>query len=428
MSAQDWVLLLLIVVLYCVFAGWLGRFSVTMPMVLVLAGALTGPDVLGLIDIPASAAGVERVAEVTLALLLFADAATLDFGRLRHHAGLTGRLLLIGLPLTVLLGAVLAFALFPHKGLGFALLIAAILAPSDAALAMPTFGKSRVPVWMQRTLRIESGFNDGFAAPLVALFVAFTIQEQQARQSGWLFNALFDIGLALVVGVVIGFVGGKLFAAAVVNQWTTPITERLGNLALTLGVYWAAVSVGGNGLVAAFFGGLAFASATRSQMHGATEFTEEVGTILSTFVWTVFGASLVVPLLRAADARAVVFAILALTLVRIVPVAISMIGTRLRPDTVLVMGFLGPRGLPSVILMLIAYEALHEAHEEANTLTTVVGWAITLSVLLHALTGELLTRWYARRLEGAPPDAPEMLPSPELSAAQSSGATMIAPD
>ena len=419
MSAQDWVLLLLIVVLYCVFAGWLARFSVTMPMVLVLAGAVTGPDVLGLIDIPATAAGVERVAEVTLALLLFADAATLDLGRMRHHAGLTGRLLLIGLPLTVLLGAALAFALFPNEGIGFALLIAAILAPSDAALAMPTSGSSRVPVRILRTLRIESGFNDGIAAPLVALFVAFTIEEQQTRQSGWLLNALFDIGLALAVGVAIGFVGGKLFGAAIVNQWTTPTAQRLGNLALSLGIYWAAVGVGANGLVAAFFGGLAFASATRSQLHGTTEFTEEVGTILSTLVWTIFGASLVVPLLRAADARAVLFAILALTLARMVPVAISMIGTGLRPDSVLVMGFLGPRGLPSVILMLIAYEALHEAEQhQANTLTTVVGWAITLSVLLHALTGDLLTRWYARRLKTAPPDAPELLPSPDLLAAQ----------
>ena len=419
MSAQDWVLLLLIVVLYCVFAGWLARFSVTMPMVLVLAGAVTGPDVLGLIDIPATAAGVERVAEVTLALLLFADAATLDLGRMRHHAGLTGRLLLIGLPLTVLLGAALAFALFPNEGIGFALLIAAILAPSDAALALPTSGSSRVPVRILRTLRIESGINDGIAAPLVALFVAFTIEEQQTRQSGWLFNALFDIGLALAVGVAIGFVGGKLFGAAIVNQWTTPTAQRLGNLALSLGIYWAAVGVGANGLVAAFFGGLAFASATRSQLHRTTEFTEEVGTILSTLVWTIFGASLVVPLLRAADARAVLFAILALTLARMVPVAISMIGTGLRPDSVLVMGFLGPRGLPSVILMLIAYEALHEAEQhQANTLTTVVGWAITLSVLLHALTGDLLTRWYARRLKTAPPDAPELLPSPDLLAAQ----------
>ncbi|MDF2759600.1 MAG: sodium/hydrogen exchanger, partial [Thermomicrobiales bacterium] len=154
MSDQDWILFLLIVVLYAVFAGWLGRFSVTMPMVLVVAGALTGPDVLGLIDIPTSAAGVERVAEVTLSLLLFADAAALDLGRLKHHAGLAGRLLLIGLPLTVMLGAFAAFALYPALGLGFALLIAAILAPSDAALAMPTSGDRHVPVRIQRLLRI----------------------------------------------------------------------------------------------------------------------------------------------------------------------------------------------------------------------------------------------------------------------------------
>ena len=421
MSAQDWVLLLLIVVLYCAFAGWLARFSVTMPMVLVLAGALTGPDVLGLIDIPATAAGVERVAEVTLALLLFADAATLDLGRMRHHAGLTGRLLLIGLPLTVLLGAVLAFALFPNEGLGFALLIAAILAPSDAALALPTSGSSRVPVRILRTLRIESGLNDGIAAPLVALFVAFTIEEQQTRQSGWLFNALSDIGLALVVGVVVGFVGGKLFSAAVVNHG-----QRLPRSVSAIW-RWPWESIGPRSALAPTASLPPFSADSPSlpqlapRCIGLRNSPKRPRTILSTLIWTVFGASLVVPLLRAADARAVIFAILALTLVRMVPVAISMIGTGLRPDTVLVMGFLGPRGLPSVILMLIAYEALHEVeHHEANTLTTVVGWAITLSVLLHALTGDVLTRWYARRLETAPPDAPELLPSPDLSAAQSS--------
>jgi NhaP-type Na+/H+ or K+/H+ antiporter len=415
-SDQDWILFLLIVVLYAVFAGWLGRFSVTMPMVLVVAGALTGPDVLGLIDIPTSAAGVERVAEVTLSLLLFADAASLDLGRLRHHAGLAGRLLLIGLPLTVILGAFTAFSLYPHLGLGFALLVAAILAPSDAALVMPTLGDRHVPARIQRVLRIESGLNDGLAAPLVALFVALTLEGQRPRENGWLLDALSQVGLAVAVGAAIGLVGGRLFAAAVANHWTTPVAERFGNLALALGIFWAAHGVGGNVLVAAFVGGLAFGAMTHTQLHGATEFTEIAGTIFSIFIWTVFGANLVVPILRAADARAVVFAIVALTLVRMIPVALSMLGSGLRPDTVLVMGWLGPRGLPSIILMLIAYEALHGAEPEASTLTTVVSWAIVMSVLLHALTGSLLTRWYARRLETAPPGIPEMLPRLELPA------------
>ncbi len=420
MSDQDWILFLLIVVLYAVFAGWLGHFSVTMPMVLVGAGALTGPDVLGLIDIPTSAAGVERVAEVTLSLLLFADAAALDLGRLRHHAGLVGRLLLIGLPLTVMLGAFAAFALYPALGLGFALLVAAILAPSDAALAMPTSGDRHVPVRIQRVLRIESGLNDGLAAPLVALFVALTLEGNRPRENGWLLDALSHVGLAVVVGAAIGLVGGRLFAAAVTNHWTTPVAERFGNLALALGIFWASHAVGANVLVAAFVGGLAFGAVTHSRLHGATEFTEIAGTIFSIFIWTVFGANLVVPILRAADARAVVFAIVALTFVRMIPVALSLIGSGLRPDTVLVIGWLGPRGLPSIILMLVAYEALHGAEPEASTLTTVVSWAIVMSLLFHALTGPLLTRWYARRLENAPAGIPEMLPRLELPADYSS--------
>ena len=160
---------------------------------------------------------------------------------------------------------------------------------------------------------------------------------------------------------------------------------------------------------------------TRSRLHGATEFTEIAGTIFSIFIWTVFGANLVVPILRAADARAVVFAIVALTLVRMIPVALSLVGSGLRPDTVLVIGWLGPRGLPSIILMLVAYEALHGAEPQASTLTTVVSWAIVMSLLLHALTGPVLTRWYARRLETAPPDTPEMLPRLELPADYSPG-------
>ena len=211
-----------------------------------------------------------------------------------------------------------------------------------------------------------------------------------------------------------GLVGGWLFAAAVAHRWTTATAQRVGNLALALGVYGAALAVGGNGFIAAFVGGLAFGAATRYRLGEATEFTEEVGTVLSTFVWIIFGATLVVPLLRAFDARAFVFAVLALTAVRMGPVAIGMIGSGLRPDTVLVMGWLGPRGLASVVFTLIAVEALHESAQEVGTLAAMAGWTIALSVLLHALTAAPLARWYASRLQSAAPDAPELLPSSEL--------------
>jgi NhaP-type Na+/H+ or K+/H+ antiporter len=421
LSDQEWVLVLLIVVMYTAYAAWLGRFSVTMPMVLVLAGALIGPDALGLIDLSASPALAERITEVTLALLLFADASTLDLGEVRRDAGLPRRLLLIGLPLTVLLGAAAAFVLFPDEGIGFALLIGAILAPTDAALGLPIFTNPRVPGRIRRALNIESGLNDGIATPLVTLFIALAIEEQQAAQDGWLFDALSDIGLAVLVGVAGGLLGGRLFQAAVANHWTTPTAQRVGNLALALAVYWAALSVGGNGFIAAFCGGLAFGAATRYRLREATDFTEEGGTVLSTFVWTLFGITLVVPLVREFDARAFVFAALALTVARMVPVALSMNGTGLRRDTVLVMGWLGPRGLASVVFMLIAIEALHESEQEADTLAAMVGWAILLSVILHAVTAAPLAGWYARRLETAAPDIPELLPGPELLPHQAPG-------
>ncbi len=421
MSEREWVLFLSLVILYSVFAARLGRFSVTGPMVFVLAGAIFGPDAFGWFDLPIGTTAMELVTEITLVLLLFADAATLNLSKARRDAGLPSRLLLLGLPLTILLGGLAAYVLFPDEGIGFALLLGTILAPTDAALGLPIFTNPRVPARIRRALNIESGLNDGIATPLVTLFIALTVSEVATVQGGWLGDALSEIGLALVVGAAVGMAGGWLFALAVANGWTTTTAQQIGNLALALGTYWAALSVGGNGFIAAFVGGLVFGSVTRHQMREATEFTEASGTVLSILVWTLFGTILVGPLIREFDARALAFAVLALTIVRMVPVAISLLGTGLRRDTVLMMGWLGPRGLASVVFTLIALEALHEADQESQTLVAMAGWAILLSVLLHAVTAAPLASWYARRLESAPPDAPELAPSVETPAHHAPG-------
>jgi sodium/hydrogen antiporter len=413
-SEQDWVLFLSLVITFSVFAAWFGRFSVTMPMFLVLVAALVGPDALGWLDIPATAATSELVLELTLAMILFADASTLDLKKVRLDAGLPTRLLSIGLPLTVLLGAAVAYLLFPDEGLGFALLMGAILAPTDAALGLPIFTNPRVPGRIRQALNVESGLNDGLATPLVTLFTALAVHELHSGSNSWFADAISDIGIAVLVGAAGGLVGGWLFLTAVRNAWTTPVAQRIGNLGLALGVYWASLSVGGNGFVAAFVGGLVFGAATHYQLHEATDFTEETGAVLSTLVWTIFGTTLVAQLLRSFDFRAFVFAVLSLTVVRMAPVAVSLIGTRLRRDTVLVMGWLGPRGLASVVFMLISFEALRESEQEVDTLAAMAGWAILLSVVLHAVTAGPLANWYANRLESAPPDAAEFLPSSDL--------------
>jgi sodium/hydrogen antiporter len=413
-SEREWVVYLAVVVFFSVFAAWFGRYSVTMPMFLVLVGALVGPDALGWLDIPSSAATSELVLELTLAMILFADASTLDLKKVRLDAGLPTRLLAIGLPLTVLMGAAVAYVLFRDEGIGFALLMGAILAPTDAALGLPIFTNPRVPGRIRQALNVESGLNDGLATPLVTLFTALAVHDLHSGPSSWFVDSLSDISLAVLVGAAGGLLGGWLFRTAVRNTWTTPVAQRIGNLGLALGIYWASLSVGGNGFVAAFVGGLVFGAATRYELHEATDFTEECGAVLSTLVWTIFGTTLVVQLLKSFNGRAFVFAILALTLVRMVPVAISLIGTGLRRDTVLVMGWLGPRGLASVVFMLISFEALRESEQEIDTLAAMAGWAILLSVVLHALSAAPLAHWYANRLQAAPPDAAEFLPSTEL--------------
>jgi NhaP-type Na+/H+ or K+/H+ antiporter len=399
-----------LIVAYGAIAVGLGRFSVTMPVVFVAVGAVFGSrDVF-------NATSTEALTEATLALLLFADASTLSYNRVRHDVQLPGRLLLIALPLVMLLGGIVAYAMFPGEGLGFALLLGAILAPTDAALGLPVFSNPKVPVRIRRALNVESGLNDGIATPFVTLFLALTLAESSHHQATWLASALAEIAIGVGIGVAAGFLGGRLFATTEKRGWTGAAGEQIGNLALALCAFSAAKALGGNGFVAAFVGGLLFGHATRERMHVATEFTEITGTVLSLAIWTVFGANLAVKLFSPFDWLALVYALLSLTLIRMLPVAISLLRTRMRRDTILMMGWLGPRGLASIVFALMSFEAFREYGRPIETLAAAVGWTILLSVILHGLSAVPLANWYARRLATAEASAPELADLPELPA------------
>jgi NhaP-type Na+/H+ or K+/H+ antiporter len=312
------------------------------------------------------------------------------------------------------LGGLVAFGLFPGADLGLALLLATILAPTDAALGLPIFTNPRVPVRIRRALNVESGLNDGIATPLVTLFTALALAEEGFQASGWLLSALAQIGIGLAAGIAAGLLGGWFFATAVKRGWTSETGEQIGNLALALCAFWAAKALGGNGFIAAFVGGLLFGHATRERLHVATEFTETTGTLLSLFVWVVFGANLVPSLVQSFNPLALLYAVLSLTAIRMIPVAISLRGTRLRVDTTLIMGWFGPRGLASVVFTLIAYEAFQEAARPFDILADTATWTILLSVVLHGISAVPLAKWYARRLETADAAAPELVEVPKL--------------
>jgi len=408
------VIFLIIVVIYTVVAVWLGRRSITMPMFFLAVGALIGANGLGYLNISLSSETVKLLVEITLALLLFADSSTLKLHQLKDDAGLPVRLLGLALPLIILLGGLLAFVLFPQEGLGFALLIGAILAPTDAALGLAIFTNQRVPVRIRRALNVESGLNDGIATPFVTLFTALAVAELAQKLTGWLAFAVLEIAIAVAVGSVLGMSGGWLFALAMRHRLTSRATEQIGTLALALAIYFSSIALGGNGFIAAFVGGLFFSYVTRHRQHHAVEFTEAAGTLLSLFIWTIFGSVLVIPLFTAFNPLALLYAVLSLTLIRMLPAAISLVGTHFRRDTKLVMGWLGPRGLASVVFTLIAFESFREIARPHQTLFAIAGWTILLSVILHGFSALPLARWYANRLKTAPASIPELLEVPDL--------------
>ena len=397
-----------LIVIYTIFGYALGRISITMPIFFVIAGAIFGANGLGWISVGVESSEVETLTELTLALLLFADAATLKFRQVRDDAKLPVRLLFIAFPLVVIFGALSGYLLFPTEEIGFALLLGTILAPTDAALGLPIFNNPRVPSRIRRALNVESGLNDGLATPLVTLFIALAIEQMGGNHSqNWAVSAISELAIAVGVGVILGLAGGWLFGQAINRNWTSSIARQIGNPALAFLVFFTTKQIGGNGFVAVFVAGILFAYITRNVLHEAIEFTEVTGTFLSLFVWTIFGSAIVLPLLESFNSLALLYAVLSLTVVRMIAVTISLVGTHLRRDTVLMMGWLGPRGLASVVFLIMAFEAAHEAQVETNLLVSTVGWTILLSVLLHGASALPLANWYANRLEGTRPDIPE---------------------
>lgn len=386
--------------------GWLligrtaARRNVSSAMALVAAGVVLANGPWALIDLEVRSEPVRVLAEATLALLLFADASRVNLARLRRDAAVPARLLVVGLPLTIALGiGVAVVVLGAPIWVGAA--IAAIVAPTDAALGAPIVSDRRIPERIRRTLNVESGLNDGIATPFVNLFLAAAVGEL-ADASGWS-SAVAHLAVGAGVGAAVGLVGGLAARAAHGAGWMEPHARSLVAVFVAAGAFTATLAIDGNGFIAAFVAGLAFGTTLREEEAEVTELAEEVGEALTLVVWFVFGAVLLGPALRAAGWRDVAFAVLALTVVRMVPVALALVGTGLDRATVGFIGWFGPRGLASVVFTLIAIDELDAVDAErvlvAATLT------VALSVVAHGASASPLARRYGELAQDLPPSS-----------------------
>ncbi|HMN99710.1 MAG TPA: cation:proton antiporter [Miltoncostaeaceae bacterium] len=420
-NAAGLAVLLVVVVVYSAAARRLDRLSVTSAIVFTAAGLALGTEGLDILPLSLSldAETTKLLAESALVVLLFADASTVDARAAGGDAALVGRLLGIGLPLAVGIGALLAAPLLPELSWAACALLAAMLAPTDAALGLSMFRNRAVPARVRRVLNVESGLNDGVATPVVFFAIAVVVDEASATSTADAASAIAeaarDLALGVGVGAAVGAAGGLLLLRARARGWTTPESEEIGILALAALTYTAALAAGANGFVAAFAGGLALGAVTRRALRERTGVTDDVGQVLALLVWTLFGSLLVGPVLAdGIDWAAIAYAVLSLTVVRMVAVALALAGTGFRWQTVALMGWFGPRGLASgVFLLIVVIELEGIAPDVAETIAVTGTWTILLSVLLHGLTAGPLGRAYGRRAAAFAGPAPEREAGPE---------------
>ena len=373
----------------------LERTVLTGPIVFVTVGLLVGGEGLGWFALGIGSGAVRSLAEATLTLVLFTDASRINLPALRREVGLPARLLGIGLPLTIAAGTGVALLVFGQLDWPEALLLAIVLAPTDAALGQAVVTDRRLPVRIRQALNVESGLNDGICVPL--LFIALAVAE--ANDEGMTAQhavrlVVEEIGWGIAGGVAAGVAGALVLRFSksrrlVAHDWVQAIP--LATAALSYGI---AAPLGGSGFIAAFVAGLVFGILERPFSGEVTYLVDSTGQVLNAVTLTVFGAIALGQALDVLDWRIALYAVLSLTVVRMVPVALSLLGMHARPPTIGFLGWFGPRGLASIVFAVILLEGSGLPH--LNLLITTVAVTVGLSVYAHGLTALPLTKLYAR--------------------------------
>ena len=378
----------------------LARLPLTPPMLAVSLGLAISAADNQHVSITLGSEEVLLIAEVTLIVLLFSDASRISLPSLRETGSLPFRLLLIGLPLAAAAGIVATGTILSSLTWAEAALVAAILTPTDAAVGQAVVSSPAVPGRIRHALDVESGLNDGLIVPVIGLMIALVVGAELESSGSIAAEALSEIGLGALVGVVGGYGFGRLGRWMLDTGKTGPSRLRLATLAALASTVGLAIAVGGNGFIAAFVAGIALRTATGELCDTWLSLPENVGQLGAIVAFVMFGATMVEPALGALTWPIVATAAVLLTVARMVPVTIALLGSDLRPPTVAFIGWFGPRGLAS---MLFALALTHEEGlDGSEQLITVITITVLASIFLHGMTAVPLARRYGAWLESHP--------------------------
>jgi len=381
----DLVIFAVFILIYSTVAGAVERTWISGAIIFTAFGLLIGPVGLDLISFKADREAIRTLAELTLALVLFTDAAGADMGVLKKFEKLPVRLLLVGLPLTILLGFGVGVLLFKDLSLFEVALLATMLAPTDAALGKAVVSNEAVPNPVRQGLNVESGLNDGICVPILFLFLALATGKVDEGGPWQLAMKLVaeEIGIGLAVGLLLTGMASWLLKIAKQRQWLTEIWIQVPVVALAVACFATAQFIGGSGFIAAFSGGLLFGAMAKEYREDFLRAAEGTGDVLALITWVIFGAAVVTRAIGDFSWIILLYAILSLTLIRMLPVFFSLAGLRVNIEGKLFIGWFGPRGLASIVFAVIV---LNANLPNGGVLAMTVVCTVILSIILHGLS------------------------------------------
>jgi NhaP-type Na+/H+ or K+/H+ antiporter len=384
---QNLAVIAAFLLVYSLIAGRFESRLINGPLLFMLMGWLLGPGGVELISLSIDSAGIKLLAELSLVIVLFNDAANTNWQVLQANRQLPIRLLLIGLPLTLVSGALFGHWLFPDLPLLEMAILSTILAPTDAALGKAVVSNPAVPAPVREGLNQESGLNDGICVPVLLLLLVLIAPTEQHSGTAMLAITLMleEIGIGLLVAFVLTSLTIRLLKISYLNGWQLPLWRQLTMPGLALLCFALAQTLGGSGFIAAFVGGLFIGHRLGEHKHAYMDSCEGYGDLLSVVIWMVFGATLLPMLPELMQWQYWLYAAASLTLLRMVPVWLSLIGTGLKPELKLFIGWFGPRGLASIVFAVMVLQNQPALIGQRPIIATVL-CTIILSVLLHGLT------------------------------------------
>jgi NhaP-type Na+/H+ or K+/H+ antiporter len=393
-------LLALFALVYSSVAGAVERSWISGPIVFTCFGILIGPVGFDLLAWDTDRELVRSLAEVTLAMVLFTDAASADVAVLKKTSGIPARLLLIGLPLTIALGFGVGALLVDSLSFFAIAIMATMLAPTDAALGKAVVTNEAVPDDIRQSLNVESGLNDGICVPVLLLFLALALDK--AGDGGPLPLAatlvVEEIGIGLAVGLVLTFVAVRLLKFAMQRQWLTQTWTQIPVVALALSCFAVAQYLGGSGFIAAFSGGLLMAFMdTYLSREVKDEFllaSEGTGDTLALITWVIFGSAVVGQALGNFSWMILLYSVLSLTVIRMLPVFLCLAGSGIDTEGKLFIGWFGPRGLASIVFVVMV---VNSSLPDSGPLAMTVVCTIMLSIVAHGITANPWARAYGER-------------------------------